>query len=310
VFAALPSLGSEVNSDPSLFLAGSARSVQAATLGGPLLGARDTSKITIVAATSDGRLTSADLAALTREAKLARQVTGVQSVRYVALSPDGNAVQLTATVSRDTSDVAGLKPVVAALQATFARADTPPGLRIHLAGQVATNAANNASANKAMGRIGVFSILLIIVLVLIVLRSPVAVVITFVPSLVAPLYLVVTIAASYLAALGLTTFLVITLAGRGGSPGHRPHRAHGNVGRADPGRHIRGLRGGRRRRHGRAATGDRAGPGARRAAGHVRRQDAARAVDRGAARPLELVAVPAGVPENAGDREFCMTGRA
>jgi RND superfamily putative drug exporter len=35
-------------------------------------------------------------------------------------------------------------------------------------------------------------------------------------SLVAPVYLVVTIAASYLAALGLTTFLVITLGGQDG----------------------------------------------------------------------------------------------
>ncbi len=51
---ALPSLGSEVNSDPSLFLSGGARSVQAAALGAPLLGSRTTSKITIVAATSGG----------------------------------------------------------------------------------------------------------------------------------------------------------------------------------------------------------------------------------------------------------------
>jgi len=182
---ALPSLGSQVNSDPSLFLADSAPSVQAAALGAPLLGARDTSKITIVAATSSGPLTGADEVAIVREAKLAKQVPGVQAVRYAALSPGGNAVQLTAIVSRDTSDVAGLKPVVAALQATFAQAGAPPGLQLHLAGQVATNAANNASANKAMRRIGMFSVLLIIVLLLIVLRSPVAVVITFVPSVVA-----------------------------------------------------------------------------------------------------------------------------
>jgi putative drug exporter of the RND superfamily len=47
------------------------------------------------------------------------------------------------------------------------------------------NAANNTSANKAMGRIGIFSVLLIIVLLLIVLRSPLAAVITFVPAVVA-----------------------------------------------------------------------------------------------------------------------------
>ncbi|HEX2743338.1 MAG TPA: MMPL family transporter [Streptosporangiaceae bacterium] len=182
---ALPSLGSEVNSDPSLFLSGSARSVEAAALGAPLLGSRTTSKVTIVAATSGASLTSADVAAIEREARLARQTHGVQSVRYVAESPAGDAVQLAATVSRDISDVAGLKPVIATLAATFPEADAPPGLQLHLAGQAATNAANNASANKAMGRIGMLSVILIIVLLLIVLRSPVAAVITFVPAVVA-----------------------------------------------------------------------------------------------------------------------------
>ena len=145
---ALPSLGGQVNSDPSLFLSGSARSVEAASLGAPLLGARTTSKVTIVAATSGAKLTSADVAAIDREARLAKQVSAVQSVRYVAVSPGGDAVQLTATVSRDASDVAGLKPVVAALEATFPHAAAPPGLQFHLTGQVAENAANNTSANR------------------------------------------------------------------------------------------------------------------------------------------------------------------
>ncbi|HUN34060.1 MAG TPA: MMPL family transporter [Trebonia sp.] len=182
---ALPSLGSEVNSDPSLFLSSGARSVQAQQLGAPLLGSRTTSRVTIVAATTGGRLTTADVAAITREARLARQVAGVQAVKYVALSPGSDAVQLTATVDRDTADVAGLKPVVAAIQATFPQAAAPSGLQLHLAGPVATNAANNASSNKAMRRIAWASIALIIVLLLIVLRSPVAVVITLIPSLVA-----------------------------------------------------------------------------------------------------------------------------
>jgi putative drug exporter of the RND superfamily len=182
---ALPSLSSEVNSDPSLFLSNSAPSVTAASLGAALLGARTTSKITIVAAASSGKLTGADGAAIVREARLAKHVSGIQSVRLDALSPAGNAVQLTVTVDRDTADVAGLKPVVDALEATFPAAAAPPGLQLHLAGQVATNVANNKSANRASGRIVAYSILLIIALLLIVLRSVVAVGVTFVPSVVA-----------------------------------------------------------------------------------------------------------------------------
>jgi uncharacterized membrane protein YdfJ with MMPL/SSD domain len=116
---ALPGLGSEVNSDPSLFLSSSARSVQAASLGAPLLGKSATSKITLVAARADGRLTPADIAAITREANLARHVTAVTSVRPAAVSPDGRAVQLQVTVSKEQTDVAGLRPVVSDLEATF-----------------------------------------------------------------------------------------------------------------------------------------------------------------------------------------------
>ncbi|HEY7261972.1 MAG TPA: MMPL family transporter [Trebonia sp.] len=217
---ALPSLGSQVNSDPSLFLSGGARSVEAAALGAPLVGSRTTTKITIVAATTgSARLTSADVAAIEGEGRLARQVTGVQSVRYIAESPGGDAVELAVIVSRDTTDVAGLKPVVAALAATFPRAAAPPGLRLHLAGQAATNAANNASAGKATGRIGMFSVLLIIVLLLIVLRSPVAAVITFVPAVVALL-----VSERFIAGLGAhglqissvtQTLLIVLLLGAG-----------------------------------------------------------------------------------------------
>ena len=182
---ALPSLGNEVNSDPSLFLASGTPSVQAQTLAASLLGERTTSKVTIVAARSGTPLTSADEAAISSEGELAKKVAGVTNVKLVAVSPAQNAVQLQVTVTRDASDVAGLKPVVAALEATFPKAGVPPGLQLHLAGQVADNAANNNSASKSMKKIGIFSVLLIIVLLLIVLRSPVAAVITFVPAGVA-----------------------------------------------------------------------------------------------------------------------------
>jgi RND superfamily putative drug exporter len=216
---ALPALGSEVNSDSSLFLPSGARSVKAASLGTPLLGRSDRSKITIVAARTGGPLTAADLAAIGREASLARGVTGVISVRDGAISPDGKAAQVDVSVSKAAKDVAGLKPVVTALHRTFARAGVPPGLRLHLAGSVATNAANNASANKATGKIGLFSILFITVLLILVLRSPVAALVTFVPSVVALL-----VSQKFIAGLGAhglqissvtQTLLVVLLLGAG-----------------------------------------------------------------------------------------------
>jgi RND superfamily putative drug exporter len=174
-----------VNSDPSLFLSSSAPSVTASSLGSPLLGKSSTSKITIVAVRPGAPLTTADVAALTREARLARDVTGVTSVRPTALSPDRRAVQLEVGVNKDTADVSSLRPVVADLQATFPAAQPPAGLQLHLAGQAASNAANNKSANKAMSRITVLSVVFIVAFLLLVLRSLIALVVTFAPSVTA-----------------------------------------------------------------------------------------------------------------------------
>jgi uncharacterized membrane protein YdfJ with MMPL/SSD domain len=136
---ALPGLGSKANSDPGLFLSSGAKSVKASSLGSPLLGSSAKSKITIVAARADGPLTAADLAAVGREARLAQQVSGVTSAKRgkksissagagaisgsgaVAISPDGKAVQFDVNVNASSKDVAVIKPVVNALQATFSR---------------------------------------------------------------------------------------------------------------------------------------------------------------------------------------------
>ncbi len=216
---ALPGLGSEVNSDPSLFLPAAAPSVRAAALAAPLLGSVTKSKVTIVAARASGPLTAADLATASRVAGLARQITGVLSVRAGAISPDGHAAEIDVAVGHDASDVAALKPIVRHLQASLASADPPAGLELHLAGPVASNAASNASGNKATGRIGLFAILFIAAALLILLRSPVAALVTFLPSVAALL-----VSEKFIAGLGAhglqissvtQTLLVVLLLGAG-----------------------------------------------------------------------------------------------
>jgi len=216
---ALPGLGSEVNSDPSLFLPPTAPSVQAATLAAPLVGSVTRSKVTIVAAQASGPLTTADLAAVSRVARLARQVSGVRSVRAGAISPDGRAAEIGVTVGHGAAAVAALKPIVRHLQATLASSDPPAGLQLHLAGPVASNAASNASGNKATGRIGLFAVLFIVVALLILLRSPVAALVTFLPSVAALL-----VAERFIAGLGADglqissvtqTLLVVLVLGAG-----------------------------------------------------------------------------------------------
>jgi putative drug exporter of the RND superfamily len=182
--AALPSLGSQVNDNNSAFLSSTAASTKAANLAAPLLGGGAAGRlgaITIIAS-RPGTLTSADLAAIQHEAALAAAVPNVTSTTLTGVSADGRAAQIRVRAVLNANNISKDKTVVNALQGTFARAGAPPGLQLHLAGQVATLVANQASSNQAGGRLQSFSLLFVIVLLLIVFRSIPAAIITLLPS--------------------------------------------------------------------------------------------------------------------------------
>ncbi len=182
--ATLPSLASEVNDNNSAFLNASAPSAKAANLAAPLLGGgvkSNISEIQIVGV-AQRPLTASDLAALQREATLATGVPRVVSAQVLGLSADREAATIRVRANLSANDIVKDKAVVDALQATFARADAPPGLALHLAGQVATVVANQASSNKAGNQVQGFSFLFVIVLLLVVFRSVPAAIITLLPS--------------------------------------------------------------------------------------------------------------------------------
>ncbi len=182
--ATMPSLGSEVNNNNSAFLPSSAPSQKAANLATPVLGGGANgriSDITIIASRSTP-LTAADLAAIAREASLAQGVQSVQSVRESGISSDREAATIRVRVVLSANDIAKDKTIVDSLQSTFARANPPAGLQMHLAGQVATAVANQASSNKAGRQVQTFSLLFVIVLLLIVFRSVPAALVTLLPS--------------------------------------------------------------------------------------------------------------------------------
>lgn len=180
---ALPSLGSEVNNNNSQFLPASAPSSKAANLASPILGNVNTqSQITIVAEETRGPLTVADEQALAREVASARQVPRVLGARAIAVSRDGSAAEIVVQARDNQADVATQKTIVDALQATFSKIAAPATLALHLAGPVATNVANQASANRAGGRTQLFSFVFIIVLLLLIFRSLLAPLLTLLPS--------------------------------------------------------------------------------------------------------------------------------
>jgi RND superfamily putative drug exporter len=181
--ATLPSLSSEINNNNSQFLPASTPSSRAASLATPILGSfTDTSDVTIVAAQKHGTLNVADEAALVRVATAARSVARVESVRAVAISADGSAVQILVRAHINQADVPKQKMLIDGLEGVLANAHAPPGLKIGLAGDVATTVAQQVSAQRTGNETQMFSFIFIILLLLVIFRSLLAPLITLLPA--------------------------------------------------------------------------------------------------------------------------------
>ena len=179
----LPSLASQVNNDNSAFLPASAPSNQAAQLAEPLIGSTDKAQVQVVAVTRDGStLTAADQADLTTLRDALAGVPSVERVTFLGASPDGQAVQFLVTSSVSPFDQSGSTTLVNQLDDAVHRAGVSDDLEVHLAGSVATNAANQAASQKTGNETQALSILFIIVLLLLIFRSVLAPIITLFPA--------------------------------------------------------------------------------------------------------------------------------
>jgi RND superfamily putative drug exporter len=179
---ALPSLGSQVNSDNSAFLPASTPSSRATKLAGPLVGGTRRSQIVVVAVRPGGPLSTADQAAIAQETSALQRVSHVVSARETGVSADGRAAQIQLRVSVTAQDISTQKSVVSGIQATFARVSAPAGLQLHTAGSVATAVANQTSSSSTGSKLELFSMLFIIVLLGFVFRAPLAALFTLLPA--------------------------------------------------------------------------------------------------------------------------------
>jgi len=180
---AFPSLGSEVNNDNSQFLPASAPSSRAAALAAPLLGSvNDNSEVTVVAARSSGTLRAGDAEVLGQLVAALRRAPRVSSVQELGASPDYQAIEIQVRARVNQADISAQKTLIDSLQDMLNRVRAPAGLEIRLAGEVATNVANQASSNKAGNQTQMFSIVFIIILLLLIFRSLLAPFITLVPA--------------------------------------------------------------------------------------------------------------------------------
>jgi RND superfamily putative drug exporter len=181
--AALPSLSSEINNDNSQFLPATTPSSQAASLAAPILGSsNDNSEVTIVAVSSHGALEASDQAALARIIARTRSLARVATVRASAVSTDGSAVQILVHARINQADITDQKTLISGLERVLAEAHAPPGLKLELAGAVATNVANQASSQSTGNETQLISFVFIIVLLLLIFRSLLAPLITLLPA--------------------------------------------------------------------------------------------------------------------------------
>jgi RND superfamily putative drug exporter len=183
--SAFPSLSSEVNNNNSQFLPASTPSSRAASLASPILGSiNNNSRVMIVAARTNGRIGGADLPSLVRVVAAVRKVPRVFAARVLAVSADRSAVTVLVQAHVNLADISRQKTLISRLEQVLVTARPPPGLELRLAGQVATNVANQVSSQRTGNQTQLFTFVFIILLLLVIFRSVLAPLITLLPAAV------------------------------------------------------------------------------------------------------------------------------
>jgi putative drug exporter of the RND superfamily len=177
----LPSLASVTQGNNSAFLPASAPSEQAAQLAAPF-GSTNLIPVPIVAAVSQGTLTAADVNWLTSLQHDLGTVKTVVSVRDLGRSADQRAEQLQVLSDVSGGDQTGITNLVNDLRTTIVRAAPPPGLQVHLAGQLAINVDQQAKSGTTGNQVEFVSVIFILILLLLIFRALLAPLLTLIPA--------------------------------------------------------------------------------------------------------------------------------
>jgi putative drug exporter of the RND superfamily len=186
----LPSLASVTQGNNSAFLPASAPSEHAANLAAPLGVSLSQIPIPVVAAVPTGSFTPADQAWLSGPLTTALgKVPTVVKVRELGESAvpgpngvSGQAASLQVTSNVANNDETGITNLVDNLRAAIVTASPPPGMQVHLAGQIAIQVDQQKQSGTTGNQVQGLAALFIIVLLLIIFRSIVAPFITLLPA--------------------------------------------------------------------------------------------------------------------------------
>jgi putative drug exporter of the RND superfamily len=168
----LPSLGSVTQSNNQKFLPASSPSSKAAVLAAPF-GTANRQPIPVLAATTNGSpLTAADAAALTQvQARLAT-ASGVTKVIDAGRSADGQAEQFIALATfSGGGNINYAKNLVDGMRAKIASVHLPPGLQVHLAGDLAIQVDQQKASGNTGNKVQALSLVFVILLLVFIFRS-------------------------------------------------------------------------------------------------------------------------------------------
>jgi RND superfamily putative drug exporter len=179
----LPALSSVTQSSNSKFLPASAPSQHAIDLSRPF-GNPNLIPVPVIAATTSGPLTTADVSGLTALQTRLLTVPGVQVVKDLGRSGNNEAEQLLAlsnTVNSGNANFA--KDLVDGLRAKIASAGLPSNLRVHLAGDTAVQVDEQQASGNTGNEVQDLSLIFIIALLVLIFRSLTLAITTVLPAL-------------------------------------------------------------------------------------------------------------------------------
>jgi putative drug exporter of the RND superfamily len=177
----LPSLASVTQGNNSAFLPASAPSEHAAQLASPF-GGTNLIPVPVVAAVNQGTISSADQAWLVTLQHDLGTVPTVVKVHDLGRSADQQAEQLQVLSDVGGGDQNGVTTLVNDLRATIARAGPPPGLQVHLAGDLAIQVDQQTKSGSTGNQVELVSVVFILILLLLIFRSLLAPLVTLIPA--------------------------------------------------------------------------------------------------------------------------------
>ena len=182
----LPALSSVTQSNNSKFLPASAPSQHAIDLSAPF-GSSNLLPVPVIAATTSGPLTAADISAVAALQSQLHTVPGIQKVLDVGRSANGQAVQLLALAANNSGNQNYQENLIDGMRAKIASAGLPAGLRAHLAGSIAVQVDQQKASGNTGNKVQDLSLIFIIVLLVLIFRSLTLAIVTVLPALISVL---------------------------------------------------------------------------------------------------------------------------